>query len=160
MTTSKMSTHYLFTYGTLKSDQPEHAQHCLPPLSITPALACGDLWRLREGYPILQVEPELALLDASKDLLADWLAALETESKVTPPELDGKWIEGQLFEFPLEADSLKKMDAWENFIPGVKSVYQRRIIWVKDSDGTDRIAWAYVCYSPPNWATLLDETSW
>jgi gamma-glutamylcyclotransferase (GGCT)/AIG2-like uncharacterized protein YtfP len=155
-----MSSQYLFTYGTLKSDQPEHPQHCLPPLSIAPAKARGSLWRLREGYPILQVEPELALLDASKDIQADWSRALEAESDGKPPEGDGKWIEGQLFEFPLEAHALAKMDAWENFIPGVKSPYQRRIIWVKDADGADRAAWAYVCYSPPDWATLLNETSW
>ncbi|MBD5778320.1 gamma-glutamylcyclotransferase [Pelagicoccus sp. NFK12] len=155
-----MSSQYLFTYGTLKSDQPEHAQHCLPPLSIVSAKACGTLWRLREGYPILQIEPELALLDASKDLVADWAKALQAEASDSPPQLEGNWIEGQLFEFPLEADVLKKMDAWENFIPGVKSAYQRRLIWVKTADGADRVAWAYVCYSPPNWATMLNETSW
>ncbi len=155
-----MSSHYLFTYGTLKSDQPEHAQHCVPPLSITPATALGSLWRLREGYPILQIEPELALLDASKDLASDWSNALALQSTTTPPELEAKSIEGQLFEYPLEPNSLKKMDAWENFVPGVKSAYQRRVIWVKDATGTDRIAWAYVCYSPPNWATLLNQPSW
>lgn len=155
-----MSTQYLFTYGTLKSDQPEHAQHCLPPLSITPAKAHGTLWRLREGYPILQIEPKLSVLDASRDLLADWANALEAAGKAKHPELEENWIEGQLFEIPLEPDALKKMDAWENFIPGVKSAYQRRAIWVKDAEGADRVAWAYVCYSPPNWATMMSENCW
>ena len=155
-----MSSQYLFTYGTLKSDQPEHAQHCLPPLSILPAQARGALWRLREGYPILQIEPELAVLDASKDNAADWSAALQAGRAGTPPQLEGSWIEGELFEVPLEANALEKMDAWENFIPGVKSPYQRRVIWVKDAHGADRVAWAYVCYSPPDWATLLAETAW
>lgn len=155
-----MSTQFLFTYGTLKNDQPEHAQHCLPPLSIQPAQALGSLWRLREGYPILQIEPELALLDATHDPCADWSAALAKQAAAPAPQLDSPAIEGQLFEYPLEATVLQKMDAWENFVPGIKSPYQRRVIWVKDAHGADRIAWAYVCYSPPNWATLLSETSW
>ncbi len=155
-----MSSHYLFAYGTLKSDQPEHAQHCVPPLSLTPAQALGTLWRLREGYPILQIDPALSLLDASSDLVADWSSALQKRADSSHPDHPGKWIEGQLFEYPLEPNSLHKMDKWENFIPGKKSVYQRRVIWVKDANGNDQIAWAYVCYSPPNWATMLNETSW
>lgn len=156
-----MSSQYLFAYGTLKSDQPEHAQHCLRPLSITPARTLGYLWRLREGYPILQVDSATALLDASRDAKADWETAGELQAATKPPpEPDGKWIEGELFELPLLPDSLEKMDAWENFTPGIKSAYQRRVIWVKDSAGANKIAWAYVCYSPPNWATMLSQTSW
>lgn len=155
-----MSTQFLFAYGTLKSDQPEHSQHCVPPVSITPAKALGSLWRIREGYPILQVEPELALLDATKDLIADWATAKELGEQNEPSLNEGSWIEGELFEYPLEPTALKKMDAWENFVPGIKSPYQRRVIWTKDAEGNDRIAWAYVCYSPPNWATLLKQNRW
>lgn len=155
-----MSSLYLFTYGTLKSDQPEHAQHCVPPLSITPAQAQGSLWRIREGYPILQIDPSLALLDASKDLATDWSTARELEQTAKPPASNGKWIEGELFEYPLDSNVLHKTDAWENFVPGIKSTYQRRVIWVKDASGADRVAWAYVCYSPPNWASMLSETAW
>lgn len=155
-----MSSHYLFAYGTLKSDQPEHAQHCTAPLSVTPAKALGTLWRLREGYPILQVDPAVALLDASKDLPSDWSTGLELQTAAKAPNFEDKCIEGELFEYPISPDSLHKMDAWENFTPGIKSPYQRRIIWVQDADGTDRIAWAYVCYSPPNWAVMLSETRW
>ncbi|EDY83055.1 hypothetical protein VDG1235_2679 [Verrucomicrobiia bacterium DG1235] len=155
-----MSSQFLFAYGTLKSDQPEHAQHCTPPISVTPAQAPGTLWRLREGYPILEIDPAATVLDASKDLAADWQNALELEQAGDAPNQAGKWIEGELFEYPLDNRVLHKMDTWENFIPGVKSPYQRRVIWVKDHTGADRIAWAYVCYSPPNWATMLQETSW
>ena len=156
-----MSSQFLFAYGTLKSDQPEHAEHCVQPLSITPAKARGNLWRLREGYPILQVGTALSLLDASKDTVADWARAMDLRNAGPPPiSEDDKWIEGELLELPLEAAALSKMDAWENFSPGVKSAYQRRVIWTKDADGADRIAWCYVCYSPPNWATLLSQTSW
>jgi len=156
-----MSSQYLFAYGTLKSDQPEHAQHCLRPLSITPAKTLGTLWRLREGYPILQIDSINALLDASKDPAADWQTATQLQQAATPPkQAEGKWIEGELFEYPLSPKALDTMDTWENFSPGIKSPYQRRIIWVKDRDGSDRIAWAYVCYSPPNWSTLLNQTRW
>lgn len=155
-----MNTQFLFAYGTLKSDQPEHSQHCIEPLSITPAKAVGSIWRLREGYPILQIDPSYALLDASKDLVADWQNAAELQQAGNAPQDADNWIEGELFEFPLSSHALQKMDTWENFIPGVKSTYQRRVIWVKDADGNDRIAWAYVCYSPPNWATLISENVW
>ncbi|MBK1880590.1 gamma-glutamylcyclotransferase family protein [Pelagicoccus mobilis] len=156
-----MSSQYLFAYGTLKSDQPEHPQHCLPPLSITPAKALGTLWRLREGYPILQVDPSAALLDASKDPLDDWQTALDQQTTApTTPTEGQKWIEGELFEYPLAPNALDKMDTWENFTPGIKSPYQRRVIWTKDQDGNDRLAWAYVCYSPPNWSTMLTQTRW
>lgn len=155
-----MTTQFLFTYGTLKSDQPEHSQHCIPPLSITKAKAPGTLWKLREGYPILQIEPEMSLLDATHDLSTDWQKAAKLASKESFPDIETNWIDGELFEYPLEENILHKMDTWENFVPGIKSTYQRRIIWTKDSDGRDRIAWAYVCYSPPNWATMLSEKSW
>ncbi|MBC2607116.1 gamma-glutamylcyclotransferase family protein [Pelagicoccus albus] len=155
-----MDTQFLFAYGTLKSDQPEHSIHCVPPLSVEPAKALGSLWRLREGYPILQVDPEQAIVDASLDTKEDWMTALEFSHMHDPVASDQGYIEGELFEYPLEPGSLRKMDEWENFIPGVKSAYQRRVIWVKDSAGKDRIAWAYICYSPPNWAVLLNSNSW
>lgn len=155
-----MNTQFLFTYGTLKSDQPEHSLHCIPPISISPAKAAGALWKIREGYPLLQIEPELALLDASKDISSDWQQANEIAARSTSPEIEASWIEGELFEYPISDHILHKMDTWENFVPGVKSTYQRRVIWVKNEEGHDQIAWAYVCYSPPNWATLLHETRW
>ena len=155
-----METLLLFAYGTLKSDQPEHSLHCSPPLSIQPAKARGVLWRLREGYPILQVEPELCLLDATHDLVGDWKRAAEAANGSPPDLADAKWIEGELFEYPLEAQVLRKMDAWENFVPKQRSPYQRRAIWVKDQSGADRVAWAYVRYSPPNWAVQLSATRW
>lgn len=155
-----MESFYLFTYGTLKSSQAEHAIHCLPPQSIQPAKAKGALWRLREGYPILEVDPNSAVLDATSDAVADWRRALAATASALPPSPEGKWIEGELFEYPLENGALRKMDLWENFQPGIKSPYQRRVIWVQGRSGNDRLAWAYVCYSPPNWATLLNQTSW
>ena len=151
---------YLFAYGTLKSDKPEHAQHCARPLSIMKAKAPGSLWRLREGYPILQVDPTIALRNATRDTANDWREATVAARSTTPPAHEGSWIEGELFAYPLTTDALQRMDDWENFVPGIPSPYQRRVIWLKDETGAHRIAWAYVCYTPPNWATLLSETSW
>lgn len=154
-----MSSQYLFAYGTLKSDQPEHTRHCVPPISITKARASGTLWRLREGYPILQINPTLSVLDATPDIVADWNQTIKATNK--PPATSTEFhIEGELFEYPLTSNALQKMDAWENFTPGVKSPYQRRAIWIQDPTEQYRIAWAYVCYSPPNWAVMLSEQSW
>lgn len=155
-----LDTQFLFAYGTLKSDQPEHAAHCVKPLSITPAKVAGRIWRLLEGYPILQVDPKFSLLDASSNMKEDWTQGLELASKGTPDAHDGIWIDGELFEYPLDERSLLKMDEWENFIPGIESSYQRRIIWIKDDQGANRIAWAYVCFEPPSRATLVERTSW
>lgn len=155
-----MSTQFLFAYGTLKSDQPEHSQHCIPPLSITPARALGTLWKIREGYPLMQIDPSIVLLDATKDMSADWQSGREKATRGRGDQHDGNWIQGELFEYPLDPHTLQKMDTWENFVPGIKSPYQRRIIWVKDETGADRIAWAYVCYTPPDWAVQLSENRW
>ncbi|MDQ8202265.1 gamma-glutamylcyclotransferase family protein [Pelagicoccus sp. SDUM812003] len=150
----------LFTYGTLMSSQPEHAIHCERPLSTQPAQARGSLWKLREGYPILQIDPNTAILDASADLLADTARAAQIAQTSAPQPAEGKWIQGELMEISPAPDALRKMDEWENFAPGVKSAYQRRMIWIKDQAGLDRAAWAYVCYSPPNWASLLQSDRW
>lgn len=152
-------TQFLFAYGTLKSDQPEHAAHCPTPLSIAPARAPGELWRLREGYPILKIDPALAAQDATRDPVADWTAA-QARSGETPPAVGGELIEGELHEYPLASGALSKMDAWENFVPGRKGAYSRRIIWVKDAAGRDRLAWAYVCFEPPVGAVPLNARVW
>jgi len=155
-----MSEQLLFTYGTLKSDQPEHSLHCAPPNSITPGRAAGSLWRLREGYPILEIEPECALLDASRSPTADWNHARGLSQYSKAHEEAAQWVEGELFAYPMNDQVFKQMDAWETFSYGTKGTYQRKIIWVKDERGRDRIAWAYVCYVPPNWATLVPESIW
>lgn len=156
-----METLSLFAYGTLKSTQPEHIHHCRPPLSAGYATVRGTLWRLREGYPILQIDPKLTILDATDNLVADWQKALDIARDTTPPEVnEGKWIEGELFKYVLNPNSLEQMDRWENFTAGIKGTYQRRVIWIKDELGADVPAWAYTCYSPPNWAVQLSETSW
>lgn len=155
-----MPSQFLFAYGTLKSDQPEHLQHAEAPISVQAAKAPGNLWRLREGYPILQIDPAFCLLDAGPDLVADWVAALERSRGQPPAPHEGAWIHGELFEYPLTPDILNRMDEWEAFVPGRKSAYQRRAIWLKDQRDRDQVAWAYVCYTPPNWATLLAENTW
>lgn len=155
-----MNTHYLFAYGTLKSDQPEHAAHCSKPISITKARAPGTLWRLREGYPILQIDPKTSLLSATSSPEADWQEAIQLSKGSTPLTSCEHWIEGELFEYPLTSNVLDKMDQWENVSPGTNSPYRRHIIWVQDETEQARAAWAYVCYSPPNWATMLQEQSW
>lgn len=151
---------FLFAYGTLKSSHPEHAEHAARPLSIQPATACGYLWKLKEGYPILQIDPALAIADATDRAVEDWTLA-DTRARSGPaPQVQGRWIEGELLAYPLSNDALDPMDAWEGFTPGQRGVYQRRVIRVRDATGSERIAWAYVCFSPPNWATMLNATSW
>ncbi len=155
-----MDTQYLFAYGTLKSDQTEHARHCSPPLSIIPAKVPGELWRLREGYPILQIDPAISLLDATASLESDLGRTAKLAAASPAPKLEGPWVRGELFTYPATQEALQKMDTWENFRPGVKSPYQRRMIWTQTDDGEILPAWAYVCYTPPNWATLLDSDTW
>ena len=155
-----MDVQCLFAYGTLKTDQPEHVLHCIPPLSVKPARAAGALWRLREGYPILQIDPTLSLLDATDDPAADWAAAQTLAVNAFDWKPADHWIEGELFEYPLESETLKRMDQWENFQPARPSVYQRRVIPLQDSSGKSRIAWAYVCFSPPQDATRLSANRW
>ncbi len=151
---------YLFVYGTLKSTHPQHAVRCEPPNAIARAKAPGALWRLREGYPILQIDGEQTLLDASEDLLGDWAQALSKAEGMRPPAHVGGWIEGELLAYPLQPDILRRMDDWEGFRPGRAGAYQRRVIWTIDESGADRIAWAYVCEAPPRWSTLVNATRW
>lgn len=157
-----MDTHFIFAYGTLKSDQPEHKIHCARPLSIAKASIQAELWVLKEGYPILSVSPSICLAEASRDCVADWKSARDATPKPTPPAYKNakNWIQGELMELPLLSNSLVKMDSWEGFAPGYPSVYQRRIVWARDAAGRDRICWAYICDAPPKDAKPVAGNAW
>ena len=129
-------------------------------LSVKPAKAPGRLYTLKEGYPILLVEPSIHILKASHNWKADWRIAcsrLETRSSAFKSSPS---IEGELIEIPLESGALDKSDAWEGFSVGTKSVYQRMVIPVTRNDGIILPAWIYGCLEVPAFAKPFSGNRW
>ncbi len=155
------TTQFLFVYGTLRSDQPEHRLHGPVPLTRTPGRVAGELYQLSEGYPILQVSPSDVLLTASSDWFGDWnrgLAMFDPGKPFSSP--DGPFVKGELIEIPLEQEALCQPDRWEGFEIGAASVYQRVVIPAIRECGAIVPAWAYVCSKVPTSATLLPSGFW
>lgn len=151
---------YLFAYGTLRTEESECDQHGPRRLSTIPAKAPGRLYSLKEGYPILLLEPDICILTASHEWEADWKTArsrLETDTYgfKNPPA-----VEGEIIEIPLGPGVFDKSDAWEGFSVGSDSVYQRIAIPVLRADGTILPAWVYGCTKIPLGATPFEGNRW
>ncbi len=69
------SSQFLFVYGTLRSDQPEHRFHGPVSLSRSIAQVGGTLYELEEGYPLLVVPASSIIQRASCDWFDDWTQA-------------------------------------------------------------------------------------
>lgn len=157
MTTQKrlMSRTQLFVYGTLRHDCPEHHEFCRGVTGWHRAWVQGRLWRIPEGYLLLQVPPASVLLVATNDTLADEkrraeLRAPDTETSEWP------WIEGELLDFRNAAEAWPSIDEWECFVPGKKNVYPRCVVPVEVSDGdsrSSRLVWAYAATGVPPGST-------
>ena len=151
---------FLFAYGTLRAEEQESSLHGPVRLSASPAKAPGSLYTLKEGYPILLVEPNIKVVTASYEWDADWELAcsrLESCSYAYPKPPN---IEGELIEIPLESNTFDKSDAWEGFSVGSNSVYQRMVIPVRRNDGRILPAWVYACLAIPAEAAPFKGNRW
>ena len=151
---------FLFAYGTLRAEEQESSLHGPVRLSASPSTAPGSLYTLKEGYPILLVEPNIKVVTASYEWDADWeLACSRLEScsyaYANPPS-----IEGELIEIPLESNAFDKSDTWEGFSVGSNSVYQRMVIPVRRNDGRILPAWVYACLAIPAEAAPFKGNRW
>lgn len=153
---------YLFVYGTLRSDQPEHRTHSPRSLSRSIASVTGTLYELEEGYPLLIVPATSILLSASRDWLRDWSRATVFDSATipTPSQERSSRIQGELIEIPLEPDALTKPDRWEGFSLDRPSIYRRVIVPAALADGTMVAAWAYIAVQIPATAKLIPHGFW
>lgn len=155
------NAHYLFAYGTLRSSHKEHSRFCPNALSVKSAQVLGNLFELKEGYPILILPRKSRLLSATRDCVQDWSTVrtihLPRSIKSTP-EL--RLIEGELIELPLETDSLAKTDAWEGFQSGQETTYQRFIAPALLADGTLAPTWVYGAFQPPDESRPVESNQW
>ena len=153
---------YLFVYGTLRSDQPEHRTHSPRSLSRSIASVTGTLYELDEGYPLLIVPATSIVLPASRDWLRDWNQAtmFDLATIPDPSQERSSHIWGELIEIPLEPDALTKPDMWEGFSLDRPSIYQRVIIPAALADGRMVAAWAYVATQIPTTAKLIPDGFW
>lgn len=153
---------YLFVYGTLRSDQPEHLTHSPRSLSRSIASVTGTLYELEEGYPLLIVPATSIVLSASRDWLRDWNQAtmFDLATIPDPSQERSSRIWGELIEIPLEPDALTKPDKWEGFSLDRPSIYQRVIIPAALADGRMVAAWAYVATQIPATAKLIPDGFW
>lgn len=157
---ASVPSQYLFAYGTLRSEESESNHHGPERLSTSPARAFGQLYTLKEGYPIVLLDPSICILNASRDWEWDWIVAqsrLESGSFTFATTPD---IEGELVEIPLEHDALDRPDAWEGFSVGLDSVYQRVAIPVLRADGIILPAWVYGCTEIPEGAKPFNANRW
>ncbi len=151
---------FLFAYGTLRAEEAESSRYGPKSLSVKPAKAPGRLYKLKEGYPILLVEPSIHFVTASHEWEADWelaCSSLETDAYTfkSPPS-----IEGELIEIPLEPGAFDRSDAWEGFSVGENSVYQRMVIPVTRNDRSILPAWVYGCLRVPALAKPFEGNRW
>ncbi len=153
------SNQFLFVYGTLRSDQPEHRFHSPLSLSRSIAQVSGMLYELEEGYPLLVVPPSSILRSASRDWLNDWTQAMGA-IKTIKSNHKSPVVKGELIEVPLSPNALSKPDQWEGFSVDRPSVYQRAIIPAIREDGVVVPAWAYASTQIPSTAKTLSNGFW
>jgi gamma-glutamylcyclotransferase (GGCT)/AIG2-like uncharacterized protein YtfP len=158
----------LFVYGTLRHDQPEHAQHCRGVLGWRRARMRGGLWTILAGYRLLVVEANAVLLQATRDAEADEarrrelpMSALVHAASVASAR-GLRWVEGEVLTFGDAAEAWPPLDAWENSAPGEPALYPRVVVPVELMEGPDGetsliAAWAYVASRAPLGATPLEE---
>ena len=151
----------LFAYGTLRSAHPEHRQCFANVLSIRSANIPGALWTLKEGYPLLVIDREQCLLEASSDSRSDWskgLDALRMTDRISFE--DASLVEGELIELVSGNAALADADRWEGYERGRRTVYRRLLCPVWLDDGSKALSWIYGAYSPPPGATRFEGSRW
>lgn len=157
-----MDQQYIFVYGTLMSEHPEHESFCPTPISAKPASIPGSLYQLTEGYPILSIHPRQIIARATNDPVRDWKMANDATT-ASPGDLSSAShvVFGELLEYPLDVGFLEKMDEWEGFSPWQSGIYQRVIARAKRSEnGTSQICWMYACVTEPSNAIKLATLRW
>lgn len=153
---------YLFAYGTLRSDQPEHLLHGPQSISRSSAQVAGLLYQLEEGYPILVGPDSSALIEASENWNEDWanaLIALETWKR-GHKTIGVPRVLGELIEIPLGVGALSKPDVWEGVKIGNQSTYQRIVVPAMKESGLIVPAWVYSSQKAPQRATPLVDGFW
>lgn len=137
----------LFVYGTLRSGTRAHRRYCPNAIDSRPATVRGRLYQLSAGYPALELPPGNVLAVGTVDPLADARVQSEwNQSGVAHAmtALEGDWdaVAGEVFSLPDPLRDLPPVDAFEEFLPGGPSLYERVLVWVEM--GADReCAWLY-----------------
>ena len=151
----------LFAYGTLRSAHPEHLQCFANVLSVQRAFIPGELWTLKEGYPLLVIDPKRCLRKAGIDSRADWSWGLETFRTSDRTSLsEGPLVEGELIELISGNAALAEADRWEGYEYGRPSVYQRYLSHVQLADGSSSLSWIYGAYAAPAGAMRFSGSRW
>ena len=151
---------YLFAYGTLRTEEIESGLHGPKRLSTSAAKAPGRLYILKEGYPILLIEPGNRIATASHKWESDWEKACAKLAAGAFRFTSQPSIEGELIEIPWERGVFDRPDSWEGFSIGSNSVYQRMAVPVLRADGVILPAWAYGCTKIPDLAIPFDGNRW
>lgn len=137
-----MSALRLFVYGTLRRGGPYHERFCSGARAIEPARTVGTLGRLPAGYLVLAVPEASILARGSADVLAD-LRTQDDRSLAALPRGAG-FVDGELLTFDDATDRLPAIDAFEDFHPGARSLYERVLIPIEVmATGHVASAWAY-----------------
>lgn len=147
----------LFVYGTLRHDRPEHHRFCRGVTGWSRARVRGRLWRIPEGYLLLEIPPTSVLLVATDDPLADEKCRVDLRMPPAEPT-DWPWIEGELLDFRNAPEAWPPIDEWECFVPGEECVYPRCVVPVEVGDGdlwSPRLAWAYATIRVPAGSVLV-----
>ena len=152
-----MNPSQLFVYGTLRHDQPEHERYCRGVTGWRRARIRGQLWRIPEGYLLLEVPQASVLMEAADDADADEFRRLQLD---VPAPADGEWpwIEGEVLSFRNASEAWPPIDAWEGFVTGKSNVYPRCVVPVEILDGggwSRDLAWAYATLRVPPASVVL-----
>ncbi len=134
----------LFVYGTLMRGGRHHDEYCSGVLSVDEGRAEGRRRQLPQGYPRLEVPGRSILAVGTPDPLAD--VATEHRMRELPqkPGEVGK-IRGEILTFEDPEVRLPRLDRFEGFRPGGRSLYRRALIpVVRVEDGKILAAWCYV----------------
>jgi hypothetical protein len=109
------------------------------------------LWKIPEGYLLLEVPGRAILMEATSDAVADE----KRRSRLGPPvpNDDGwPWVEGEVLSFRDAIEAWPTIDDWECFVPGEENVYPRRVVCLEvlDAGGWSTThSWVYAAARVP-----------
>ncbi len=134
----------LFVYGTLMRGGRHHDEYCSGALSVDEGRTEGRRRQLPESYPRLEVPDRSILAVGTSDPLADVAAEHRLRALPQRPGEVGK-IHGEILTFEDPEVRLPRLDRFEGFHPGGRSLYRRALIpVVRVEDGKIFAAWCYV----------------
>ena len=153
----------VFVYGTLKRGFTNHARFCHGLIAAETAEMFGRLYRLKAGYPMLEVPDVKSLRVGTGDLDADIRAGDKKvgEVQANPPAEKDRWdlVRGEILTFDGAAERLSLFDRLEGFEPSGRGEYVR--VLTTTSGSNVQSTWTYVAPAggPPKGAVRIG-TRW